>query len=330
MAEWIITTEADARYAPLLEGLLASIGAAGAGRGAAVGVLDIGLEAPQRERLRAQGIAVRDPGLSYDFSHYKAPPPAYARALTAFPFLPRLFPGYALYLHLDSDTWIQDWSAVELCLASARESGFAVTPEIDRCYRPKIGNLSIDEFMYRCLRYCFNEASTRFLMQFPMINSGVFAARADAPHWRVWGDLLGQIVAQKNEYYFYAEQAAMHATMWSRELEAALLPAWCNWLCQRALPMCSEDGRVLTEPQPPYRPLGIVHLAGATQKNGRWPLKDRKGAIHTRSLRYGGDAAGEFPEIPVEIPADINWGGLAWSDLRRRAPEPAPAADRPR
>lgn len=321
MPRWIITTEADARYAPLVDELIASIRASEVGRQAAIGLLDLGLAQEQRERYRAAGVKVRAAHWDYPVGHFAAPPPSYLKGITARTFLPRYFPGYDLHLHLDSDAWVQDWAAVELCLASAWEIGFAVVPEIDRCYIEITGTVSQSELAYRCMRDFFDETSSRRLQDRPMINSGVFAARADAPHWQMWRDFLAQIVAGGTDFKFFAEQAALHAAIWARKLPTAFLPAWCNWLCFRALPMCSDDGSVLTELQPPYRNLGIVHLAGGHMKNGLWPIQDRKGGTHLRSLRYGGDAGSGAPEVRVELPDDLNLGNVAWIDGRAERPE---------
>jgi hypothetical protein len=331
MSRWIIVTEADARYGPLIDGLVASIREHSAGQHAAIGIFDLGLEQSQRDRFLDDGIVVLEPGWNFDLGHLKTPPKAHLKWLTSLPFLPRYFPGFDIYVHIDSDCWVQDWSAVELLLASASETGFAVVPEIDRCYSAIIGNMSIVEHNYRCLRYCFDETSTRRLQHYPMVNSGVFAGRADAPHWILWSDLLGQIMASADEAYFYSEQVALHAVVWGGLAATALLPAWCNWMCYRALPMCSEDGSVLTEPQPPFRPLGIIHLAGRLHKNGRWPLVGRDGLQHDRSLRYRGHVeGGDAPELKVVYPDDLVWGNLATSDRRvARSPDLRGAGESP-
>ena len=292
MARVIIVTAADAAYASLAEELLASIAAAPESRGIAIGFLDVGLEPAQRERIAATGATVVAPGWDYDFGKYPAKPPEHMRALTARPHLRRYFPGYDLYLHMDADTWLQDWRTIELFVSAAEERGFAIAPELDRSYTPIVAGMFENDLKQRIYSRYFNEETARKLAHFPLLNAGVFAASAGAPHWQAWHELLGRVyaeighlAAQEGFAVYYAEQFCLNAAVRSLPEPPALLPAWCNWMCHRALPYCSEDGSVLYEPNPPYRKLGVIHLTSDT-KNGVWELRDLAGKPHTRSLRY--------------------------------------------
>lgn len=294
MARVIIVTAADANYASLAEGLIASIRATQQAQGIAIGFLDVGLEAPQRERLRGAGAVVVEPGWDHDFSAYATRPKPFMRAHTARPHLPRYFPGFDLYLHMDADTWLQDWRAIELYLSAAQERGLALAPEVDRSYSTVISGMQEADLKLRLYRQYFVEETARRLTNLPILNSGVFAVTAASPFWGEWQrilglayDHLGRSAAPPDFAVFYAEQSCLNAAVRSLGEPAALLPAWCNWMCHRALPRCSEDGTVLYEPNPPYRKLGIVHLTSDT-KNGRWELRDLAGKAHTRSLRYRG------------------------------------------
>jgi len=294
MARVIIVTAADANYATLAEELLASIAAAPESRGIAIGFLDVGLEPAQRERIATMGATVVAPGWDYDFSQYPAKPPGHMRALTARPHLRRYFPGYDVYVHMDADTWLQDWRTIELFVSAAVERGFAIAPELDRSYSPLVAGMFESDLKQRIYSRYFNEETTRKLAHLPLLNAGVFAASAAAPHWQAWHDLLarvyaeiGQLAAQEDFAVYYAEQFCLNAVVRGLSDPPALLPAWCNWMCHRALPYCSDDGSVLYEPNPPYRKLGVIHLTSDT-KNGKWQLRDLAGSWHTRSLRYRG------------------------------------------
>ena len=111
----------------------------------------------------------------------------------------------------------------------------------------------------------------------------MFAATADSPAWDGWSRTLGRIFATKREAFFFAEQTALNATIRQNGLKPAFLPSTCNWMCNRALPFCSEDGVELCEPNPPFQRLGVIHLTSNT-KNGTWPLTTVKGGTRTRSL----------------------------------------------
>jgi hypothetical protein len=51
----------------------------------------------------------------------------------------KMSPADRLYLWIDADTWVQEWSAVKMMLATAERGARAICPAIDRCYkRPKL------------------------------------------------------------------------------------------------------------------------------------------------------------------------------------------------
>jgi len=89
----------------------------------------------------------------------------------------------------------------------------------------------------------------------------------------------------KREIFFLADQNALNAIIRAENLPAAFLPATCNWMCNRALPRCSEDGTMLLESNPPFVPLAVVHMT-ANSKELRPALLDIAGTKHVRSLRY--------------------------------------------
>jgi hypothetical protein len=55
-------------------------------------------------------------------------------------------------------------------------------------------------------------------------------------------------------------------------------------MCNRAMPGINPEGNIYVEPEPPYLPLGIIHLAAA--KSGAWPILDQTGKTHMRTLTY--------------------------------------------
>jgi len=294
MARVIIVTAADANYAALAADLLASIAAAPESRGIAIGFLDIGLDPAQRARIASTGATVVTPGSDYDFARHATPPKSYLKAHTARPHLPRHFPGFDIYVHMDADTWLQDWRALELYISAAAERGLAITPEVDRSYGSEISGMPEPDLKLRLYRQYFADETARDLAKFPLLNSGVFAARASSPFWGAWQRILGlayehlgRSASRPDFAVFYAEQSCLNAAIRGGAEPAALLPAWCNWMCHRALPYASADGGTLYEPNPPYRKLGIVHLTAET-KNGQYDLHGLAGKPHRRSLRYRG------------------------------------------
>lgn len=283
----IIISAANEPYYPLLSGLLRSLAPLARDHGIDIGIIDLGLSAAQKREVKRQFDAtLRVPPWDYDPKIFNGPSAPFFKAMTARPHLPRHFPGYEVYAWVDSDCWIQDFSAVLAYCDAAARTGFCVTPEIDRGYTPFMANGSIFDWMFSCYARCFGQPEALALVHYPMINSGVFAARADAPHWSLWSQRLGEALARLKEPYFFSEQTALNAAVYGGKLPTAFLPARYNWSCARRLP-ATRDGVALCDPNPPHQDLGIIHLTAGT-KNGRKTLLALDGSTCTRSLRHNG------------------------------------------
>ncbi|EPY02166.1 glycosyl transferase family 2 [Magnetospirillum fulvum] len=291
----VIVSGANAAYYPLLEGLIGSIRATG-GQAVDLAVLDLGLTGHQRKDLKRDGVRIINPKWDCDLNTFAARPDNFFKAMTSRPRLPDYLPEYDVVMWIDSDCWVQDWSAVSLFLEAAERTGFAAVPEIDRSYTPFMANGAILEWVFSCFGRCFGrEAAMRF-GHYPLINSGVFAGRADAPHWRAWAEALDAALAQLREPYFFSEQTALNFAIRAHGLPFAALPARCNWVCGRSLP-ATTDGVTLCDPNPPHDGLGIVHLTAGT-KNGLRPVVGIDGTMYHRSLRWNG-------HDPARVGADI-------------------------
>jgi lipopolysaccharide biosynthesis glycosyltransferase len=305
MPKAIVITGSNSHYAPLTDGLLASIEDSARADSVDMGILDVGLTAEQAETLRQRQINVVTPNWDYDLNYFRAAPPSFFKSMTARPHLPRYFPGYEIYVWIDADAWVQDWQAIRLYISTAQKFSFAITPECDRSYLPFLGSGSVYDWQLRNYQICFNNELAQKLAHFPVLNCGVFAARADAPHWQEWSEMLGEVLRVRREVLFYAEQTVLNAIIRAKNLPTSFLPATHNWACHRAMPMCSEDGILLLEPSPPFQPLGVVHLS-ASVKNGRYHVKDFAGHTHYRSLRFQGhDSAREIPDVGSVTVANV-------------------------
>ncbi len=281
----ILISGADAGYWPLLSGLLHSIESSARKEGVSIGVLDFGLAPEQLERLRRCGAIVVAPGWDYSLAHFRQPAPATFKAMTARPHLPRYFPGYELYVWLDADCWVQDWQAIRALAASARQWSFAVVPEVHRSYSGFYAQTPVLDFLFTCYNTCFGQEVAATQIHHSLLNSGVFVAAGAAPHWGVWHKHLAAVLQRLQEPFFFAEQTALNYAVRHEKLPAALLPAQCNWMCNRALPFLALDGKTLVEPAPPHLPLGVIHLTANT-KHGLWPVVDLAGQTHMRVLTH--------------------------------------------
>ncbi|WP_372395181.1 hypothetical protein ABMY26_06860 (plasmid) [Azospirillum sp. HJ39] len=278
-----IVTAANETYRDILEGLILSIRSHRQSLGVPIVVLDLGLSENTKAWLNDHGARCVVP--DWDFA-FKQQPPEYFKAMASRPHLPKYVTDAEFIVWLDADTWVQDWRGIELLVQGAAASGFAAVPEVDRSYDPMYGEEAYLNHQYSWLRQCFDDSIARKLCHYPIINCGVFAARFNAPHWAAWADALAD--SFQRIVLFVSEQTALNVVLRSGSNAASLMPAKCNWICYRAQPFCTPDGRVLLDPQIPHEPLGIVHLAGYPhdQKGGPRCLRTPDGGTVTRPLIY--------------------------------------------
>jgi hypothetical protein len=282
-ARLLIVSGADRAYFPLLRDTVLSVRAQCPG--AAIGILDVGLDPGQREWAAERATHLVSPGWDIDFPD-RAQIPEGRKAQFARPFLPRHFPGYDTYLWIDADAWVQDWRVIELFVAAARSGKLAIVPEIDRAYkrhykRPKLFGLTL---AWKNYREAFGWRVADRLGRNPMVNCGVFALRSDAPHWAAWARIMAQ-VAQRTRFFF-VEQTALNYAIFAEHLPVDFLPAYCNWMPGDAAPAFDADRGLFVEPFSPHEVIGIMHLAGAEQKTHIFRLRRLDGGVVETSLRY--------------------------------------------
>jgi hypothetical protein len=283
--EFVIVSAADSGYFPLLRDLILSIRDKPEGAGAPIGIFDLGLSAEQRAWLAEHGVAMAEPGWDIDFPRRKKTP-LIRKAQIARPFLRRYFPGYATYLWIDADAWVQEWSVVEMLLTAATGGKLAICPELDRSYkrhykRPKLLGMTLQ---WRCYRTAYGLRVADRLGRNPMLNCGVFALRGNSPSWDAW--IAAMKIALQRTNFVFIEQIALNYAVFSGTIAATFLPATCNWLAGDAAPMWDEARQRLVEPNAPHLPLGILHLAGEGQKEKSFALATLSGGNRTTGLRY--------------------------------------------
>lgn len=288
----IAITGGDAAYFELLRECVGSLRATPEGRAMALGILDCGLTGEQRAWFAAQGAIFVTPDWDFDF-------PARARlkdgykALTARPFLPRYFPGYDLYLWIDADCWVQQGDALELFQRAARTGALAVAPEIHRSmrhYRHAWKEFStVNGAAYEA---AFGKETAERLIRYPLINAGVFALQAGAPHWQGWADLLGDALQRSADM---TDQIALNVLVYDHGFACEPLPSRCNWPVHHATPAWDAERNLFVEPAMPFEPLGILHLTIYTKRLATLDVRElggsHAGEVRPRSLRWPGRTA---------------------------------------
>lgn len=281
-----IVTGADSTYMPLLLDLIHSIrdNPHPPTRTMPIAVLDFGLTDADRQALcgLVQQIVVPDWDIAVKD---QAKLPGYFRGFTVRPFLRKYFPGFDVYLWIDSDCWVQDGTVLDIYLRTAWSGKMAATPQIDRCYksfykwqRPRFNTLE-----FRTYHRAFGWRLANRLGRNPFVNCGVFSLRSDAPHWDLWATALRHAFRRSNVPL--VEQAAFNHVIYHDRAPTGFLPAWANWVCIDGPPMLDESSGAYVEPQPPHRLIGILHLLGPA-KDGPLRLPTSSGGVVEKTLRY--------------------------------------------
>lgn len=281
----IIITGADARYYPVALGLLDSLAAAPMRSDTVIGFCDFGLSPEQRDALVARGIIVRTVDWYIDFiaqDRWEQELPGF-RSMIARPFMPEIFPGYGRYLWMDADTWVQSSDAIDVLFDAADAEGFAAVPELDRTYLKYRADPRIWLAERECVRDCLDEDTAARLFLRPVVNSGVFAVRADAPHSAAWQKRLRAGLAGRSFHpaQKFIDQNTLNAALHLDGLPFAALPAAFNWLVGQSHPAWDVNTKRFVSPALPHEPLHVLHLT--------WAILLQSGGI--RCVGYQGPKA---------------------------------------
>lgn len=257
----LVVTGANEGFMPLLRGLIESLDQWEPRPFTDLACFDLGLAPESRDWVARYATHVVEPGWDLPVDDDLRREKPHLRALTARPFLPRYFPGYDVYLWIDADVWVQQRFALEWYFAVAARGSLAVAPEVDRAYRQ-----TPDFVAWRVnhLQACFGEEAGERARWDTYFNAGVFALRADAPHWVLWEKWF-RAGLETTRGRFCCDQSALNHAVWTERLPVSPMPALCNWLCHLALPGFNPARGNFCEPAVPWHPIGILHLTANTK-----------------------------------------------------------------
>jgi len=293
----IIVTASDDTFMPLLRGLVNSLRQFENPLPLSdIGCLDVGLNAENRAWIYSEGIGIVEPkwDLPVDTALRERTP--HLRSLTARPFLPAYFPGYDVYIWIDCDAWVQEQFVLEWLSHTSASGALGIVAELDRSYDK---TLTASWRADRLRRY-YDETAAQEIGARNYYNAGVFALRADAPHWTHWAESFEHGL-RATDGTVVCDQTALNHAIWSRSLPVHPLPSICNWLCHLALPHFDIGSRKFCEPYFPHATIGIVHLAAYT-KDLTFRLHNENGPSPAEiSLRFQGPQAQVVQEKVSEL-----------------------------
>jgi hypothetical protein len=279
----IVITASDAGYFGFASEMLRSVKALKE-EDVSLGFIDLGLGTAERRWLDEQSVLVAAPHSELDLTALKSKPTLQKMGYLARPFLREAFPGYDLYAWIDADAWLQERSGLDTLLASAKRDGAALVRENERSYRFSRWLLGW-KAKHFVLGYGMLHGA--YLWTRPHINNGVFAMRADAPHWAAWQRRYQKAI-RRTGIPAPHDQFGLNAAVYVDRLGASFLPPTCNWICDLATPMWDEAAGAFCVPYPPYTPISIMHLAGPA-KTATYDIRTSGGRIIRGSLRFGAE-----------------------------------------
>lgn len=261
----IIVTASDHRFMPFLRDLIGSLDGTLARPEIELACFDLGLDAADRTWLGQHGATLAVPR-----AHLGVRAEDHGPALLSFlarPFLPEYFPGFDVYVWIDSDVWLQDLSVLDRYVEGAMATGMAITHERERGYRfqPWLFGWTVKHFMLG-----YGALTAAHLLVRPHVNAGFFAIRADAPHWAEWARRYQAAIGRTRALVPHDQFALNHALHGDgpggTTLPTALLDPGCNWICDRGVPKWNSSRAAFCKPYPPYEPIGAMHLAGPAKR----------------------------------------------------------------
>src|SRR5262245_30037043 len=290
-----IATASSAEYFHFVQGMLLSVREKPQSKDLHISLFDLGLTARQLDWMKGYVNNIAKPEWEYGLSARSGLGEPF-KAVLAKPLLPKYFPGYDIYLHLDADAWVQDWSAIETYLAGAEKGALAITPEIHRAYSANYtaGN-EFHAFIVELYAGTWGEDYVKKYAYYPILNAGVFAMPATSPIWGLWADNIRISLAKSHHHCI--EQAALNLAVFEHpdlfhydapdKKNIQFLPATCNWLCHQCLPMFDKARNAFVEPYLPHAKLGIIHRSSDDFKDHKSaPVYTTDGQSIVCNLKY--------------------------------------------
>jgi predicted O-methyltransferase YrrM len=282
----IIITAADSKYFELVQGTILSLREKPQGQNVTIGFFDLGCTLEELQWLQKYTNIIKQPDWDFDFRQ-RSQTPEYIKGLLVRPHLRKYFPNFDIYLWIDADAWVQDWSAIDLFIqGAAKRRGLAIVPELHRASLQQYGGVpEFSQWIYQQYKLSYEIEIAEKLCTYPMLNAGVFSLHKDAPHWERWKEYLEQGL-RKNGSVIMTDQLALNLVVYLGELfnRTEMLPPWCNWIFN-GYPVLDKQQNRLVETYLPHTPIGILHLAGRPELN-QVKLLTTTGDIVEVSIRY--------------------------------------------
>ena len=205
------------------------------------------------------------------------------------------YPGYENYIWMDSDTWINCPKTFQYYIKGAKQSGFAICPQVDRA-SPKLLDtkwflnfpIKINSINFKNISRSINKNMAKKYAGHYTLNAGCFSYNSKFDGLKIIKKNLS--IASKKGRIFGSDQVALALTMFEDKVPFELLPSYCNWICEHTLPKFCNSKNLFVEPYIPNHNIGVMHLAGLDEdrsiKEVIHQIKTLDNKIIDKTLRY--------------------------------------------
>tara|TARA_Y100000591_G_scaffold327915_1_gene353335 strand:+ start:257 stop:1171 length:915 start_codon:yes stop_codon:yes gene_type:complete len=296
-----IVSLADDKYFSLLIELIESIKSFQESKDVAICILDAGLSNNNKTLLKPLVNEIKKAEWDIDVPDYKIKGREWLKSQVSRAFLPKYFPEYERYLWLDSDTWINNWEAVEMFYKGCENNKLAIVQSIAPGYKD-VGRVnwifknlaSVKTQNYKHAKNSgFSDKIARKIAFAPHLNIGAFSLQKSSTIWKKWQELLRESLMKGR--IFGSEGLAINILVYFYNIDTEFLPARYNWIASHLLPKFDNEKNIFVEPFIPHNKIGILHLAAGIfvdgkdmrlDKNIRVEIKQTDGKKILKSLRF--------------------------------------------
>ncbi len=279
-----IVTGSDHGYFHLMSELLRTLARSAIDFPYELCVLDLGMTAEENREIEAFDAKVVRPDWWFEMPDDLRIQRNFGYA--ARPVIPDYFPGFETYLWLDADISVQDGRFASDFVRHAETGALAIAEEADPSYRREL--YALKWHVGNALR-CFGLVDGLRVCMTRPINAGLFALRADAPHWAVWRRRYKDAVERAGRANL--DQHTLAATLCLDGLPVSYLDSTHNWICARSQPLWDDERQVFCRPHSPHDPISVLHLAGR-EKGGLRQIKTLSGDVRSMPLTYTPSTSG--------------------------------------
>lgn len=302
MSSTIVVTGADSNYADSVLDLVRSIRALSFD--CDIGIIDGGLPSSCTSAISHYDCVLRPVELPDACKIVAGDIPRGWWTALCKPYITNIFEGYKTYIFLDADTWVQKKFALEYLKAFCANGSLAIVSQRSRFHDGDCARGNGVEFnmMGQALRSNWytmfahrsklSRQDKRILASMPILNAGVFAAEANAGIWELWRNCeIEAVKALPRGRQYTADQIGLGLAVYRHKYPLALLPEECNWTS-----VWRYDDRqgCFTQTQPPFSPIGIVHLAGISPENPVGEVVQLSGDVKPMNLTYKAQCSRNF------------------------------------